>query len=125
MLTSEENELLTRVGPGTGMGELMRRYWLPAALSTGIEGINTQDHAIQESMGPIVNRTQEHFGPSDKAIIAARRSLLQAVRTAQEGNEPPGLSASYYSIRAIEKVLPESVDWRQQLMNEINPRSAT
>lgn len=30
MLTAEENELLTCVGPGTPMGELMRRYWLPA-----------------------------------------------------------------------------------------------
>src|SRR5579884_2008727 len=26
----EENELLTRVGPGTPMGELFRRFWLPA-----------------------------------------------------------------------------------------------
>src|SRR5581483_453147 len=32
-LTLEENELLTRVGRGTPMGELMRRYWLPACLS--------------------------------------------------------------------------------------------
>src|SRR6476659_1703848 len=29
MLTKEENELLTRVGPGTPMGELLRRYWMP------------------------------------------------------------------------------------------------
>ena len=29
MLTAEANERLTRVGPGTPMGELMRRYWLP------------------------------------------------------------------------------------------------
>ena len=29
MLKPEENELLTRVGPGTPMGELMRRYWHP------------------------------------------------------------------------------------------------
>src|SRR5512145_1113029 len=29
----EDNEALTRVGPGTAMGELMRRYWVPAALS--------------------------------------------------------------------------------------------
>jgi 5,5'-dehydrodivanillate O-demethylase len=27
LLTAEENELLTKVGPGTPMGELMRRYW--------------------------------------------------------------------------------------------------
>ena len=33
MLSREENEILTRVGPGTPMGELMRRYWMPAALS--------------------------------------------------------------------------------------------
>ncbi len=33
MLTREENERLTRVGPGTPAGELMRRYWQPAALS--------------------------------------------------------------------------------------------
>ncbi len=33
MLSRDENEILTRVGPGTPMGELMRRYWVPAALS--------------------------------------------------------------------------------------------
>ena len=33
MLSSEENELLTRVGPGTPMGDLMRQYWLPVLQS--------------------------------------------------------------------------------------------
>src|SRR6266516_3515789 len=33
MLTVEENELITRTGPGTPCGDLMRRYWQPAALS--------------------------------------------------------------------------------------------
>ena len=33
MLTREENELLTKTGPGTPMGEFMRRYWIPALLS--------------------------------------------------------------------------------------------
>ncbi|MPZ12878.1 MAG: Rieske 2Fe-2S domain-containing protein [Chloroflexi bacterium] len=33
MLKKEENELLTRVGPGTPGGEMLRRYWQPAALS--------------------------------------------------------------------------------------------
>ena len=31
MLSPEENELLTRVGPGTPGGELLRRYWFPVA----------------------------------------------------------------------------------------------
>src|SRR5579875_720451 len=34
MLTPQENERLTRVGPGTPMGNVFRRYWLPAALSS-------------------------------------------------------------------------------------------
>ena len=36
MLSGEENELLTRVGPGTPMGELLRYYWIPALLSEEI-----------------------------------------------------------------------------------------
>jgi phthalate 4,5-dioxygenase len=38
MITHEENEILTRVGPGTPMGELMRRYWIPAFLSEELPG---------------------------------------------------------------------------------------
>src|SRR5215467_5261387 len=34
MLSRDDNELLCRVGPGTPMGDLMRQYWVPAALST-------------------------------------------------------------------------------------------
>ena len=36
MLSREENDLLTRIGPGTPMGELIRRYWIPALLSEEI-----------------------------------------------------------------------------------------
>ena len=38
MLSKEENELLTRVGPGTLMGDLLRRYWTPACLSSELPG---------------------------------------------------------------------------------------
>src|SRR5690242_8339048 len=34
MLSPQDNELITRVGPGTPMGNLMREYWVPALLST-------------------------------------------------------------------------------------------
>ncbi|MCH8351500.1 MAG: Rieske 2Fe-2S domain-containing protein [Chloroflexi bacterium] len=37
MLTAEENERLTRVGPGTPMGNLMRRYWQPIAAMSQLE----------------------------------------------------------------------------------------
>jgi len=33
VLSLEQNELLTRTGPGTAMGELLRRYWVPALLA--------------------------------------------------------------------------------------------
>ncbi len=36
MLSKEDNELLTRVGPGTPGGDLMRRYWHPVATSQEI-----------------------------------------------------------------------------------------
>jgi 5,5'-dehydrodivanillate O-demethylase len=37
MLTAEENKRLTRVGPGTPMGELMRRYWQPIAAASELD----------------------------------------------------------------------------------------
>ena len=33
-MKAEQNELLTRTGPGTPMGELFRRYWMPALLAS-------------------------------------------------------------------------------------------
>ena len=36
MLPPKENELITRVGQGTPMGNAMRRYWIPACLSSEI-----------------------------------------------------------------------------------------
>ena len=37
MLTREENERLTRVGPGTPMGKLLRRYWYPIAATPELD----------------------------------------------------------------------------------------
>ena len=36
-MTREDNELLCRVGPGTAMGDVMRRYWLPVFVSSELE----------------------------------------------------------------------------------------
>ena len=80
---------------------------------TGIEGVNTQDRAVQESMGRIVDRSREHLGPADKAIIQARRLLLQAIKTVQEGGTPSGINPTYYTVRAPEGVLPREADWRE------------
>jgi hypothetical protein len=86
---------------------------------TGIDGINVQDRAIQESMGPIVDRSKEHLGPADKAIIQMRRLLRQAVKTVEEGGTPAGVGPSYYNLRAALKVLPRDADWRAILAPDI------
>jgi hypothetical protein len=83
---------------------------------SGIEGVNTQDRAVQESMGPIVDRSQEYLGPADKAIITMRRLLLQAARTVQAGGDPPGCDESYYNLRAIEAMIGEGEGWRESLL---------
>jgi phenylpropionate dioxygenase-like ring-hydroxylating dioxygenase large terminal subunit len=85
---------------------------------TGIDGINAQDRAIQESMGRIVDRSKEHLGPADKAIIQARRLLRQAVRTVEQGGMPNGTGTSYYTLTANEGVLPREQDWRPVLGSE-------
>jgi phthalate 4,5-dioxygenase oxygenase subunit len=86
---------------------------------TGIDGINTQDHAVQESMGPIVDRSQEHLGSIDRAIIATRRLLLRAVETVADGGVPVAANDSYYRIRALERVLPTGTEWWEAMGAEI------
>ncbi len=85
---------------------------------TGIDGVNVQDRAIQESMGRIVDRSREHLGPADKAIIQARRLLLQAIRTVEAGGTPPGVEPTYYTLRPAEAVVPGDTDWRTLLAPE-------
>ncbi len=36
MLSEEDNEFMCRTGPGTPMGELLRRYWTPALVADEI-----------------------------------------------------------------------------------------
>jgi hypothetical protein len=88
---------------------------------TGITGINVQDRAVQETMGPIVDRSKEHLGPADRAIIVTRQQLMQAIKTYRDGGVPPGLEDSYYTVRAAEAVIPNDVDWKETLLPEMYP----
>jgi phenylpropionate dioxygenase-like ring-hydroxylating dioxygenase large terminal subunit len=86
---------------------------------TGIDGINQQDRALQESMGPIVDRSREMLGPADKAIIQARKLLIKAVKAVQNGEAPSGAGTSYYQLLAHEEVLPRDADWRAEMTPEM------
>jgi phthalate 4,5-dioxygenase len=88
---------------------------------TGIEGVNQQDRAVQEAMGPIVDRSKEYLCHTDAAVVAARKRLLDAVRTVGEGGSPPGADSSYYHLRAIERILPANANWLTALKEEMFP----
>jgi phthalate 4,5-dioxygenase oxygenase subunit len=68
---------------------------------TGIYGVGVQDCGIQESMGPIADRTIEHLGVSDTAIIKLRKYLLDMLDTVAAGKEPPGLSPGDAAVRPL------------------------
>src|SRR6202171_4113739 len=55
---------------------------------TGIPFIPTQDQAMTEGMGYVCDRTEEHLGSSDVAIIHMRRTMLRLVENLQKGIEP-------------------------------------
>ncbi|HEY3916276.1 MAG TPA: Rieske 2Fe-2S domain-containing protein [Stellaceae bacterium] len=90
---------------------------------SGVFGINQQDRAVQESMGPIVDRSRENLGPADRAVVATRRLLLDALDTVARGDDPPGTGASYHEARAAELVLPKSDDWRRALLPLMYPQT--
>jgi phthalate 4,5-dioxygenase len=82
---------------------------------TGIRGFPNQDIAMQESMGPIADRTGERLGASDLAIVEFRRVMIKAVREFMAGRKPPGVSVNpddYASYGSWERVVPKTVDWR-------------
>jgi hypothetical protein len=76
---------------------------------TGIRGISEQDTAVQESMGPIYDRTQERLGASDAAIIQMRRRLMRAATELQAGVEPPALNPEVFRVRSVSMLLPRDV----------------
>jgi phthalate 4,5-dioxygenase oxygenase subunit len=81
---------------------------------TGITGIPAQDMAMWESMGPITERAQDHFGASDLAVAQFRRMMVAAAKNFQEGGPAIGTDRDimYAELASYEGVVPKSVDWR-------------
>lgn len=81
---------------------------------TGIEGINTQDFAIQQGMGPIVDRSKEYLGSTDRAIVNLRRLLLDATRAVERGETPRGADpATHRNLRPYDGLVPPGQNWRE------------
>jgi phenylpropionate dioxygenase-like ring-hydroxylating dioxygenase large terminal subunit len=79
---------------------------------TGIEGVRAQDAMVTESAGAIVDRSQEHLGTSDRAVIAMRKTLLDAALAHQASGRTPeaALQPALYAARATQTLLPEGVE---------------
>lgn len=84
---------------------------------TGLYGTTMQDIAVQESMGPIQDRTIEHLGMTDKAIVQMRRALLALARQVRDGKplEIPALTADYGQVKSAASVIDQGKDWWQEL----------
>ncbi len=77
---------------------------------SGIEGFAMQDAAVQESMGPIQDRSRERLVSTDNGIIMARRRLLLAAKALSEkGVLPPGRLPEDHRVRSAAVVLPPDV----------------
>ena len=74
---------------------------------SGVDGIAMQDASLQESMGPIIDRTKENLVSTDNGIIMARHRLMRAAKALSEkGNVPPGVDPAHQRVRSAAVVLP-------------------
>ena len=88
---------------------------------SGVEGIAMQDASLQESMGPIQDRTRENLCPTDRGIVMARRKLLQAAKASREGGPVPGLLAEEQRVRSCAIELPREQHFREHARHGLFP----
>ena len=107
---------------------LMNRNAQKAGLTySGIESIAIQDAAMQESMGPICDRSNEKLAPTDKGIMMARRKIFKAIKNLQKNGEiPPGVDPAHHNIRSASVLLPQDHDYDEGARNatEVHPGEA-
>jgi len=84
---------------------------------TGILGVGVQDMSVQESMGPITDRTKETLGLSDTAIVHWRRMMIRQARAlAENGAAPTGVGAAHaYAVRSGATLMAKSKNVFQEL----------
>jgi phenylpropionate dioxygenase-like ring-hydroxylating dioxygenase large terminal subunit len=90
---------------------------------TGIQGINTQDLALQEGMGPIVDRSQEHLGTTDRAIITLRQVLTETLDSLERGGPLRALDpATYRNIRSFDRLIDGDAEWRAATKTDLTTK---
>ena len=90
---------------------------------SGVTGIAMQDASVQESIGPIADRTKENLVSTDNAIIMARHRLRRAVLALQYGTAPPGLNQECQRVRSASFVLPDDVPFAEARREDLQART--
>lgn len=81
---------------------------------TGLVGIPNQDSAVQESMGPIVDRTKERLGNSDKAVARWRQIMLKMAKDLKKGTEPKAARhGDWYNVRSASIILEPDIQFAE------------
>lgn len=102
---------------------LVDRQLQKTSTFTGIEGLNTQDFALQEGMGPITDRSKEFLGTSDRAIIFMRRLMLENINAVEKGDAPLGVDpVESQDVRACDGVLKNDVSWKEAFASELKAK---
>ena len=88
---------------------------------SGIPPVKLQDVAMTESMGTVMNRTKEHLGTTDAAIIQMRRSMLRAAAALRDfGTTPAGVDdPSIFRVRSATAVLPKRANWLEEIHSSL------
>lgn len=90
---------------------------------SGVEGIAIQDSSLQESMGPIIDRTKENLVGCDNGIIMARHKLMKAAKALREkGTLPPARSPEEQAIRATALLLKRNVPFKDGAKDALKAR---
>jgi phthalate 4,5-dioxygenase len=86
---------------------------------TGLGGIEQEDAAMSLSMGPIVDRTQEHLVPADRAIVEIRRLLLRSAADVEKGGDPVAMPGDITDVGAPDAFVPANARdrWRDLAPN--------
>ena len=89
---------------------------------SGVRGLAIQDASVQESMGPITDRTRENLVATDNAIIMARLRLRKAAQAVAEGKRAPGLDEEAQSVRSASFVLPVDGKFKDVAIDAVKVR---
>src|SRR5438477_2317028 len=81
---------------------------------SGVDGFGMQDASVQESMGPIQDRTKENLVSTDNGIIMARHRLMKAAKElAAKGTLPAGRDPVHQRVRSVAVVLPAGTPFKE------------